>query len=516
MISEIAFKGDDKRLPDLPQGWIWAHFDDLTIDPKKDLVDGPFGSDLKASEYLSSGVPIIRLQNVDRNQFINKNIRFISPQKANELKRHNFSKNDIILTKLGIPLGKACFVPDYLEWGIIVADIVRLKINHGLISKKFLVYAINSPMVSQKFALLTKGTTRPRVNLSKIREMTLPIPPLPEQHRIVTKIEELLTQLDAGVASLKKVQAQLKRYRQAVLKAAFEGRLTEEWREVHKGEIEPANGLLQNIRKKPELIKYSIIDSKSLPVLPEGWIWVKLGQLTDMSAGKAFLKSEYSENGVKLLQIANVSFGKIVWDVITYLPQEYLTKYPELSLRDGDMLIALNRPVLDGKLKIGILKEKDSPSVLYQRVGRFDLYNPEFRDYIFYFAQSPSFINYFNKSLQGIEIPFINKPVLLNAHVAFPPIKEQQIIVSEIERMFSICDEIEATITTSLRQAETLRKSILKRAFEGKLVPQDPNDEPASLLLERIKAARANHTAEANKGKTLQPKSPKRKVPNGN
>ena len=97
-----------------------------------------------------------------------------------------------------------------------------------------------------------------------------------------------------------------------------------------------------------------------------------------------------------------------------------------------------------------------------------------------------------------------------------PPLTEQQYLISEVERCLSIADEVENTITTSLRQAESLRQSILKRAFEGKLVPQDPNDEPASVLLERIKAEKARHATETKKGKTLQPKSPKRKIKNGN
>jgi type I restriction enzyme S subunit len=402
----------------------------------------------------------------------------------------------IVVTRVG--LGKIALAPTDLCFS---QDCQALIGNWNNLVSEYCLYYLS--VAVQIFKYKNQGTTISGVTVKQLRELEFPLPPLPEQHRIVTKIEELLSQLDAGITSLKKVQVQLKRYRQAVLKAAFEGRLTQEWREEHKEEIEPADILIENVRKKPELNKYSIIDQTSVPQLPEGWVWAKLGQLSDMSAGKAFLKSEYSENGVKLLQIANVSFGKITWDVVTFLPQDYLKKYSELTLKNGDMLIALNRPVLDGKLKIGVLKERDCPSILYQRVGRFDLYNHEFRDFIFFFAQSPSFINYLNKSLQGIEIPFINKPVLLNALVAFPPLKEQQVIVSEVERIFSICDAMEATITTSLRQAETLRHSILNRAFEGKLVPQDPNDEPASILLEKIKAEKARHTAEAKKGKTL-------------
>ena len=100
--------------------------------------------------------------------------------------------------------------------------------------------------------------------------------------------------------------------------------------------------------------------------------------------------------------------------------------------------------------------------------------------------------------------------------IAFPPLEVQIAIVAEIERHFSQIDHLEQIITTSLHQANTLRQSILKRAFEGKLVPQDLNDEPASILLERIKAEKSRYAAESKKGNTLQAKSPKRKIKNAN
>jgi type I restriction enzyme, S subunit len=130
----------DDRNFNLPDGWCPAKLEELVIDPRADIVDGPFGSNLKASEYRDTGVPIIRIQNVDRNQFINKNIRFISPQKARELNRHNFRAADIVITKLGDPLGKACLVPDGFGPGIIVADIVRFRPQPNLISTSYIVF----------------------------------------------------------------------------------------------------------------------------------------------------------------------------------------------------------------------------------------------------------------------------------------------------------------------------------------------------------------------------------------
>ena len=157
----------------LPDDWSWQPLQSLTANPKQDVVDGPFGSNLKASEYVSAGVPIARLQNIDRNTFVTKNIRFLAPAKAAELARHEFKPDDILITKLGDPLGKACIVPASIGRGVIVADLVRVRPDEKLVDRKYLTYAINSPTLVKQFELHTKGTTRPRVNLSVLRQLPI-------------------------------------------------------------------------------------------------------------------------------------------------------------------------------------------------------------------------------------------------------------------------------------------------------------------------------------------------------
>ena len=129
----------------LPPGWVKAQLSDLFNDPKSHIVDGPFGSNLKAAEYTDSGIPILRIQNIERYRLIRKNIKYITKEKADDLARHAYQVDDIIVTKLGNPLGKACLVPQSMQNGIIVADLVRLRLTHDNIDKKLLVYFINSP-----------------------------------------------------------------------------------------------------------------------------------------------------------------------------------------------------------------------------------------------------------------------------------------------------------------------------------------------------------------------------------
>jgi type I restriction enzyme S subunit len=216
--------------------------------PTVNIVDGPFGSNLKASEYRADGSPILRLQNIKRFTFIPKNIKFIEESKAQQLTRHEFVGGDIIITKLGTPLGEACILPENIRSGIIVADLVRLRLDNSQIDKKWLMYAINSPDVARQFKDMTKGTTRPRVNLGHIRSLQFWLPPLREQRRIVAKIEELLSELDKGVEALTTAREQLKAYRQSVLKHAFEGKLTEKWCARNPGREQTQAQMLASIQ----------------------------------------------------------------------------------------------------------------------------------------------------------------------------------------------------------------------------------------------------------------------------
>ncbi len=158
----------------LPKGWIWVSLSDVVLNPKVDLVDGPFGSNLKSDDYTSEGIPIFRIQNIKAGYFLDKNIQYISAEKALELERHSFKQGDIIITKLGEPLGLACKVPEKYPSGIIVADLIRLRPSN-IIDVDYLVSVINSKIVQNQFKEITKGTTRARVNLTLVRDIRIPL-----------------------------------------------------------------------------------------------------------------------------------------------------------------------------------------------------------------------------------------------------------------------------------------------------------------------------------------------------
>lgn len=501
---------------ELPSGWLKTTLGELALDPKSDIVDGPFGSRLKATEYVNEGLPIIRIQNIERNKFIQKNLKFVTAKKTKELQRHSYLSGDIVITKLGDPLGKACFVPPEMEHGLIVADIVRVRIKHDFIFEEFLVYQINSTQVSRQLAVKTKGTTRPRVNLSHVRALEILVPPLNEQKRIVSKIEELFTKLDAGEAELRKAKEQVKLYKKSILKSAVEGKLTEEWRKEHQDEIEPASVLLEKILKErrvkweEEQLKQMEAKGKvpkddkwkkkykepiklqNIPTWkkPDEWCFASLDQIF-MEKTVGLVKSQKEQNqeakGIRYLKMNNVTTeGQTDLENLVFVEatKDEINKY---KLENGDIVFnTRNSFELVGKT--GLIKSLSEVILYNNNLIRFRTGKHMSADFVVY--QMISIL--FKEQLESVKKATTNIAALYAKDVMplalyCPPLQEQLQIVKELDRCFSLANEALAVIKKELIRCQRLKQSILKKAFSGKLVSQRLNDEPASSLLEKIK-----------------------------
>jgi len=229
-------------LPDLPEGWCWGTIAQLASAKPHSLTDGPFGSNLKTEHYTEAGPRVIRLQNIGDGQFINAEAH-ISDDHYEQLKKHAAYPGDVVIASLGVELPKACLIPDRLGQALVKADCLRLKPNARLVDRHYLMHALNSRPIRRRTEALVHGMGRPRIGLTLLRTIPVPLPPHAEQKRIAKSIDTLLSITENIVQLLERQNLRTARLRQSILKWAFEGKLVEQ-----NPNDEPASVLLERIR----------------------------------------------------------------------------------------------------------------------------------------------------------------------------------------------------------------------------------------------------------------------------
>jgi len=515
----VNYNGQGKELQ---KGWIEASIEDCLVS----IRGISFPKDAKQLIYSDGLIACLRTSNIQKKidwddlWFVEKSY----------LKREEqiIQKGDILISisnSLHL-LGKVAIVEKIPYISTLGTFIANLRVPKSL-DNKYIFYYLTSRNFRDKVRESASTTTNiSNISISKLEKIYLKLPPLPEQHRIVAKIEELFSELDAGIENLKTAQAQLKIYRQSVLKWAFEGKLTAKWREEkkRKGELKSADELLVQIKverekrykdqlkeweeavkvweagdksgKKPtkpqkpkEVEPLSKSELAELPELPEGWCWVKIGNLTTGVEYGTSAKSD-KEGKVIVLRMGNIQNGIIDWSSLVYTSDDdEINQY--LLNKDDVLFNRTNSAELVGKTAI---YQGERPAIFAGYLIRVNQVRESTNSkYLNYFLNSPIAMNHANKvKTDGVNQSNINGEKLINYPFSYTSLEEQHQIVQEIETRLSICDSLEATITENLQRAEALRQSILKQAFAGKLVPQDPNDEPAEKLLERIKKEKSH------------------------
>lgn len=399
--------------------------------------------------------------------------------------------------------------------------VCRLFPEEQFYDKRFLRYTLPGYLSSINSA--TSSVTVKHLSSRTVADIPLPLPPLPEQHRIVEKIEELFSDLDAGVSALQRAKVNLKRYRSSVLKSAVEGRLTEEWRKEHP-QAEDGGMLLDNILRerhqkweKDQLLKFkekgkeppknweskyeepSAPDTSELPELPEGWVWATVGQVAnDVTVGHVgSMKERYVDDGIPFLRSQNVRPLRYDRLGLRFIPTDFHEELAKSRLFGGELLV-----VRSGNIGEACVYPKGEPEANCSDLVITRLSDEALAEYVALFVVSPVGQASVIGKKTGSALPHFNVGAMERSPIPLPPLAEQKQIVALVEERLSQIDSAQKTIDAELIRSKRLRQSILKRAFEGNLVPQDPTDEPASVLLERIKASK----------ETEQPKKKTKKV----
>ena len=437
-------------LYDLPKSWEWTTLQETCSTPQ-------YGWTTKAAA--EGTLRLLRTTDITAGNVNWETVPFCTEEPL-DIEKYLLKSGDIVISRAG-SVGYSYLLKNPQN-AVFASYLIRFKPSL-IIDENYLIFFLKSPDYWKTVLKEKAGIALPNVNATKLKRIEIPLPPLPEQNRIVAKLETLWTQLDAAVDNLKKAQTQLKRYRQSVLKAAFEGELTREWREGYSGDLEP-----MSVSEDSKL--------EGLPELPDGWVWATLANCVEILDSQR-IPINAKERGKRISGKSESELypyygatGQVGW-IDDYLFDEELVLLGE----DG-------APFFDFSKDIAYLIKDKSWVNNHAHVlrAKTDITSNQL---LCHYLNTFDYHGY----LTGTTRLKLNQSAMRKIPVPLPPLLEQQHMVAEIERCFSVADEAEATIDAELKRAERLRQSILKHAFSGKLVPQDPNDEPASVLLEKIR-----------------------------
>lgn len=411
----------------MKEDWIECSFKELTLSLKR----GPFGGDLKKSFFVKSGFPVYEQQHAINDDY--SNIRyFIDDKRFEKLKACNVGPGDYIVSCSGT-MGKISRIPNKAPKGIINQALLRIRLNDEIMLHNYFIQYFKSSLFQKKILKDSRGSGMQNMaGVKELKPILINIPPLVEQKAIVKKIEELFSSLDSGIADLEKAQEQLKIYRQAVLKKAFDlkskkYRIQEISKEIFAGGDKP-----KDFFSKEKTDEYQI------PIFANA----------------------VANNGL----YGYTKNARVKEKSITIAARGSGTGHVELR----------EEPFLPIVRLITIIPNLDKVVIKY----------------LMYFLKN------LNIEKSGSAIPQLTIPMIKEYEVYLPSKEEQHQIVQEIESRLSVCDKVEESIKESLEKAQALRQSILKKAFEGKLLSKEeiakckahPDYEPASVLLEKIKA----------------------------
>lgn len=501
----------------LPKGWAFASIEDI-IGASGVFMDGDW---IESKDQNPNGeIRLIQLADIGDGNFRDRSNRFMTYERAIELNCTFLQFGDVLVARMPDPLGRATIFP-YLEKDkyVTVVDVAIVRTAEG-IHNKYLMNCLNSPLIRLQINSLETGTTRKRISRGNLSKIKIPVPPIQEQHAIVERIEELISELDNSVSSLKLAENQLKLFRQVLLNDSFEGKRTKNSRKTNI--TKTADDLLSDIKferqrieqfelenwreeiskwektgrttkrpiqpKKRKTLAITDAELEKVPVLPEGWAYTKIANVSVVGTGITPLKSrtDYYQQG----SIPWVTSGALN-DWFIKEPAEYIT---EVALTENHINVYPKHTLLialygEGKTR-GKCSELLFDSAINQAIAAIVQTGLEetLRPYLKWFLLK-NYIQLRELASGGAQ-QNLNLSIIENTIFPVASLEETKIIVEELELNFSIVEHLEAMIAENLHQSEILRHKILDDAVRGKLIAQNPIHEPAVDFINRLKEQR--------------------------
>ena len=442
----------------LPFGWCVVELRAIA----SKVVDGSHNP----PEKVDAGFPMLSGRNIENGHISFEQIRYVSEANFKiEDSRTRVAEGDVLLTIVGT-IGRVAVVTNLTRRFTLQRSVAV--ITPSGVDPKFLAYQFQAPVLQRFLSANARGTAQKGVYLRTLNGAPVLVPPVAEQRRIVGKIEALFSELDAGVANLKQARAQLAVYRQALLKHAFEGHLTADWRSIH----------------------HPVATVKSsVPHPIESWRFTTLADLTEyVTSGSRGWAEFYADAGPIFIRAANLNRDRLDLSDVAFVSLPKGVEGTRTRTRLGDVFITITGANVT---KAGFLDHEIGEAYVSQHVALCRPTDPTVSEYLYlYIISNAGGRRDLEKAAYGAGKPGLNLDNLRTLQIPMPNRAEIPLIVKAIRSQLSAISALEADIDLNLQKAEALRQSILKKAFAGELVPQDPDDEPAAALLARIRAER--------------------------
>jgi type I restriction enzyme, S subunit len=453
----------------LPPGW-----EPIRV---RDLADSIQYGHTASAVYSSDGPRFLRITDIQDGQVDWNTVPSCEISKQ-ELDKYRLSPGDLVFARTGATTGKSYLIGDCPE-AVFASYLIRVRVSKA-VEPRYLAAFFQSPDYWSQIEKGKRGIGQPNVNGKVLGDVVVPIAPRHEQLRIVAEIDKHLTRLDVGVAALRRMQTNMKRYRASVLKAACEGHLVPIEAELPRQDDRPyetGDALLERIltqRRTGWIGRGSYTQPahpnlSDLPSLPRDWVWATLEQLGTVSGGLTKNpKRTRLPRRMPYLRVANVYANELRLDDIESIGVEE-SELPRLLLKANDLLIVEGNGSKDQIGRLAIWDGSIDPCVHQNHLIKVRLVDPRLSRWILYWLLSPlgrRLVEVVASSTSGLYTLSISK--VSDLPIAVPPLVDQRMAVEEIERRFSVLDELDGGVVANLHRAARLRQSVLRRAFFGK------------------------------------------------